>query len=100
MVKQKTDGQFMKFTELLRQIHVSLPFIEIIQQMPKYAKFLKNLLSNKNNLELATQGGAQESVALSWHYVPINMTNLGIFSLPYSIGHLQVIYAQAGVGPV
>ncbi|GKB43869.1 reverse transcriptase domain-containing protein [Tanacetum coccineum] len=33
--------------------HINLPFIEAIIQMPKYAKFLKSLLTNKSRLEEA-----------------------------------------------
>ncbi|GJX17378.1 hypothetical protein Tco_0218210 [Tanacetum coccineum] len=35
------------------QLHINLPFIEALAKMPKYAKFLKGLLTNKATLEEA-----------------------------------------------
>ncbi|XP_027357501.1 uncharacterized protein LOC113866902 [Abrus precatorius] len=53
--KDKDDEQFGKFLSLFRQLHINLPFFDALAQMPKYAKFLKDLLSNKKKLEeLAT----------------------------------------------
>ena len=43
--------KFGKFFELFKQLHINLPLVEALSQMPKYAKFLKDLLSNKKKLE-------------------------------------------------
>jgi len=37
--------------DLFKQSHINVPFVEAIAQMPKYAKFLKEILSNKKKLE-------------------------------------------------
>ncbi|XP_076896404.1 uncharacterized protein LOC143549389 [Bidens hawaiensis] len=49
--KEKMEAQYGKFFELLKQLHINLPFIEAISQMPKYAKFLKDVLTNMRKLE-------------------------------------------------
>ncbi|XP_058725740.1 uncharacterized protein LOC131597035 [Vicia villosa] len=49
--KSKNIGQFKKFVELLKQLNITIPFTEAITQMPSYAKFLKEILSNKKKLE-------------------------------------------------
>ncbi|XP_050920545.1 uncharacterized protein LOC127138196 [Lathyrus oleraceus] len=51
LVKSKVEAQFKKFVELLKNIHPSVPFTEALTQMPSYAKFLKEILSNKRNPE-------------------------------------------------
>ncbi|GKB98167.1 reverse transcriptase domain-containing protein, partial [Tanacetum coccineum] len=51
--KEKEEAQQKKFLETLKQIHINLPFIEALAQMPKYAKFLKGLLKYKSKLEEA-----------------------------------------------
>ncbi|GKA56276.1 reverse transcriptase domain-containing protein, partial [Tanacetum coccineum] len=38
---EKEEAQMKKFLENLKQLHINLPFIEALAQMPKYAKFLK-----------------------------------------------------------
>ena len=48
---QQQKVQYGKFLEMFKQLHVNVPFGEALAQMPKYGKFLKDLLSNKSKLE-------------------------------------------------
>ncbi|KAK9010440.1 hypothetical protein V6N11_036949 [Hibiscus sabdariffa] len=45
--KQKQDYQFKKFFDILKQVHINLPLVEALQQMPNYAKFLKDMVPAK-----------------------------------------------------
>ena len=47
--KQEHDQQFAKFLERFKTLHINMPLVECLSQMPKYAKFLKELISNKKN---------------------------------------------------
>ncbi|XP_073067246.1 uncharacterized protein [Primulina eburnea] len=49
--KAKLDEQFGKFLEVFKKLHISIPFADALMQMPSYAKFLKDILANKRNLE-------------------------------------------------
>ncbi|GJR55826.1 hypothetical protein Tco_1406347 [Tanacetum coccineum] len=51
--KEKEEAQQRKFLENLKQLCINTPFTEALAQMPKYAKFLKGLLSNKARLKEA-----------------------------------------------
>nr|GEV99548.1 reverse transcriptase domain-containing protein [Tanacetum cinerariifolium] len=53
--KEKEDTQQKKFLENLEQLHINLPFIETLAQMPKYAKFLKGILTNQARLKESCQ---------------------------------------------
>ena len=57
--KQKQDKQFSKFLEVLKQLHINIPFVEALEQMPNYVKFLKDILVRKKRL------GEFEIVALT-----------------------------------
>ncbi|XP_031105413.1 zonadhesin-like [Ipomoea triloba] len=49
------NAKYDKFLQMLRQLHVDMPFIDALGEMPRYSKFLKDLLSNKKRLaETAT----------------------------------------------
>ncbi|GJY87731.1 hypothetical protein Tco_0502359 [Tanacetum coccineum] len=50
---KKEEAQQRKFLVNMKQLHINLLFIEALAQMPKYAKFLKSLLTNKAMLEEA-----------------------------------------------
>ncbi|KAK8600671.1 hypothetical protein V6N12_050524 [Hibiscus sabdariffa] len=41
--KQEQDYQFKNFFDILKQVHINLPLMEALQQMPNYAKFLKDM---------------------------------------------------------
>ncbi|KAL5576211.1 hypothetical protein UlMin_017910 [Ulmus minor] len=49
--KQNLDKQFSKFINIFKSLHTNLPFVDMLEQIPKYAKFLKEVLSNKRKLE-------------------------------------------------
>nr|GEX48860.1 hypothetical protein [Tanacetum cinerariifolium] len=51
--KEKDEAQQRKFLENLKQLHINIPFIKALVQMPKYTKYLKSLLTNKSRLEEA-----------------------------------------------
>ncbi|XP_070041428.1 uncharacterized protein [Nicotiana tomentosiformis] len=45
------DKQFWRFMDVLKQVHVNLPFIEVLSQMSAYAKFMKEVLTKKRKIE-------------------------------------------------
>ncbi|XP_027348103.1 uncharacterized protein LOC113859562 [Abrus precatorius] len=67
--------------------------------MPKYAKFLKDLLSNKKKLEeLATVTLNEECSAILQNKMPEKLKDPGSFTLPCLIGRLIVDRALADLG--
>lgn len=42
---EKMDRSLANFIDTLKKLHVNMPFLEVLSQMPKYAKFLKFLKS-------------------------------------------------------
>ncbi|GKC32739.1 hypothetical protein Tco_1040033, partial [Tanacetum coccineum] len=51
--KEKEETLQQIFLENLKQLDINIPFIEALVQIPKYAKYLKSLLTNKSRLEEA-----------------------------------------------
>jgi len=45
--RAKLEAQFGKFLDMLKKLHVNVPFLDALSQMPLYAKFLKEILSKK-----------------------------------------------------
>ena len=56
--KQQQDKQFSKILGVIKQLHINIPFVEALEQMPNYVKFLKDILTKKIRL------GEFETVAL------------------------------------
>jgi hypothetical protein len=47
----KINNQYQKFIKVIEKLHVEIPFTEAITQIPSYAKFLKDILTNKRRLD-------------------------------------------------
>ena len=48
--KARREERFSKFLDLFKKIEIDIPFAEVINQMPIYAKFLKEILSKKRKI--------------------------------------------------
>ncbi|KAL0406554.1 UNVERIFIED_CONTAM: hypothetical protein Slati_3969300 [Sesamum latifolium] len=51
ILKENLDNQFGNFLEIFKKIHINIPLIDALSQMSNSAKFLKEVLSNKNKWE-------------------------------------------------
>ncbi|KAL5544829.1 hypothetical protein UlMin_008613 [Ulmus minor] len=85
--KKNLDNQFSKFLSIFKSLHINLPFVEMLEQMPKYAKFLKDVLSNKRKLEeCEVVALTEETTDLHQKKLPPKLKDLGSFSVPCTIG--------------
>ncbi|GKA30621.1 hypothetical protein Tco_0716926 [Tanacetum coccineum] len=97
--KEKEEAQQRKLQENLKQLHINIPFTEALAQSPKYAKFLKGLLSNKTRLEEACIVIMNERFsAVLLNKLPSKENNPGSFTIPCDIGHLDIDNALADLG--
>ena len=97
--KSKNVRQFKKFIKLLKQHNITIPFIEAITQMPSYAKFLKEILSNKKNIEdNETILLTAECSAIIQNNMPPELKDPGSFSIPYVIGKFVIDKALCDLG--
>ncbi|XP_050229333.1 uncharacterized protein LOC126678479 [Mercurialis annua] len=49
--KKTTDNNFQHFLNAFKKIELNIPILQALAKMPSYAKFLKELVSNKSKLE-------------------------------------------------
>ena len=97
--KDKTDEQYGRFLEIFKQLHINLLLVEVLSQMPRYAKFLKDLLSKKRKLEeLSTVTLGGECSAVIQSKIPRKMRDPGSFIIPCLIGNLPKERALADLG--
>ncbi|KAJ8752916.1 hypothetical protein K2173_008651 [Erythroxylum novogranatense] len=93
------DKQFGRFLEILKKLHINIPFVEAIAQMPSYAKFLKEILSNKRRLEeYATVKLNEECSTILSRKLPPKLKDPGSFTIPCVIGDLNIDKALMDLG--
>ncbi|XP_057989074.1 uncharacterized protein LOC110636739 [Hevea brasiliensis] len=97
--KAKIDNQFGKFLEVLKKLYINIPFTDVISQMPSYAKFLKEILSNKRRLEdYETVALTEECSAILQNKLPPKLKDPESFSIPFHIGETRIERALCDLG--
>ncbi|XP_035845859.1 uncharacterized protein LOC118492156 [Helianthus annuus] len=96
---QKYSREYGQFLDIFKQLKINLPFIEALQSMPKYAKFLKDLLRNKEKLgELSNVPLNGGCFAVVLNKLPEKLTDLGVFPIPCLFGSNTNTKALADLG--
>ncbi|XP_076897771.1 uncharacterized protein LOC143551154 [Bidens hawaiensis] len=81
---------------MFRQFKINLPFIEALQHMPKYAKFLKDLLKRKDRLgEVSSIPHNGDCSAVVFNRVPERLSDTGVFMIPFLFGSDMMSQALA-----
>ena len=89
-LQKAREEQFSKFLDIFKKIEINTPFVEAINQMPNYAKFLKEILSKKR--KIAEEGIVNLITTCSTviqQNLPIKMKDPGSFTIPCSIGKYE-----------
>ena len=99
MVNNKLDKQFLKFLDVFRKLHINIPFAEALEQMPSYAKFMKEIISRKRKLEdYETIALTEECSAIIQRKLPQKLKDPGSFTVPCEIGGLVFEKALCDLG--
>ncbi|XP_016192463.1 uncharacterized protein LOC107633336 [Arachis ipaensis] len=97
--KEAKDKQFSKFLEVFRKLQINILFTEALEQMPLYAKFMKELLTNKRNWkESETVVLTKECSAIIQQNLPEKMKDSGSFFIPYTIRDVTIRRASCDLG--
>lgn len=54
LTKHRSKDKMRKFIDIFKQLYINLPLCDILLQVLKYAKFLKEMLSKKKKLDEAS----------------------------------------------
>ncbi|XP_071704942.1 uncharacterized protein [Rutidosis leptorrhynchoides] len=85
--------------ELIKKVNVNLPFIDIIPGMPKYARFMKDLLTNRKKMESVSSVTLNAAcTAVVTNQLPKKLEDPGCFTIPCLLGDLACMRALADLG--
>ncbi|XP_021734119.1 uncharacterized protein LOC110700839 [Chenopodium quinoa] len=98
-MRHKLDEKFGRFIDMLKQLHLSLPFTDVINQLPNYSKFLKDILSGKRTCDVVETINLTENCsAIIMNKMPPNLKDPGNFSIPYPINKMKNDNALCDLG--
>ncbi|XP_031124284.1 uncharacterized protein LOC116026995 [Ipomoea triloba] len=86
---------------MLDKLEISMPFVEVVTQIPSYKKFLKNILGNNNKPEKSVVVDLSEGVltcAVLQQKLPPKLKDHGSFDISCIIGGFVVGGALCDLG--
>ncbi|XP_010246599.1 PREDICTED: uncharacterized protein LOC104589861 [Nelumbo nucifera] len=97
--KSKKEEYEQEILETFRKVEINIPLLDAIKQIPKYAKFLKELCTNKRKLrgDEKVKVGENVSVVIK-RTLPEKHADPYMFTLPCVIGNKRIERAMLDLG--
>ncbi|CAJ2645262.1 unnamed protein product [Trifolium pratense] len=97
--KKDKERQYARFMDIFKRLQINIPFSEALEQMPTYAKFMKEILTKKRkyNDDEVIQLDASCS-AIIQRTLPTKEKDPGRVMLPVTIGNVNVGKALIDLG--
>ncbi|XP_034203540.1 uncharacterized protein LOC117618018 [Prunus dulcis] len=97
--KSKKDQGLDEIMETFKKVQINIPLLNAIAQIPKYAKFLKDLCTNKRRFKEHEQVALSEEVsAVLQRKLPPKLKDPGSFSIPCIVGDFKIPKALLDLG--
>ncbi|GJV05437.1 reverse transcriptase domain-containing protein [Tanacetum coccineum] len=78
--KEKIEEHYAKFINLIKEVRINVPHVDVLAGMPNYEEFLKDLLSNKSKMEQISAAFLnKECSAIVQNKLPPKLGDLGSF---------------------
>ncbi|XP_026398946.1 uncharacterized protein LOC113294781 [Papaver somniferum] len=95
----KKAEQDKEILDIFRKIHVNIPLIDAIKQVPKYARILKDLCTNKQRLTGNEVMKVEENTsAIMQKKLPLKCKDPGSFDIPIVISNTKFNKAMLDLG--
>jgi glutaredoxin-related protein len=94
----KLDKQYARFVELLKKLNVNIPFTDVVTQMPTYANFLKDILSNRRKLYEETVTLTEKISTIVMNRLPPKLQDPDSFTIPCAIDSTKFDHALCDFG--
>ncbi|KAL2231178.1 UNVERIFIED_CONTAM: Retrovirus-related Pol polyprotein from transposon 17.6 [Sesamum indicum] len=97
--KAKKEEEEKEIFETFRKVEVNIPLLDAIKQIPRYAKFLKELCTSKGKLKRNERVSMGENVyAILEQKLPPICKDPGTFSIPCKIDMIGIKRAMCDLG--
>ncbi|XP_070010783.1 uncharacterized protein [Nicotiana sylvestris] len=83
--KQNNENQFKKVIDMMKSLSINVPLVEALEQMPGYAKFMKDLVTKKRSMNCETIKITHQVSAIVYCMAP-KLEDPGAFKIPCTVG--------------
>ena len=85
--------------DVFKNLHINIPFVDALEQMPSYVKFMKDILSQKKRLaDFKTVNLTEECSVIHQRKLPQNLKDPCSFTIPCTIGNAVFERALCDLG--
>jgi hypothetical protein len=99
LLAPKKGGKFEDILEVFKQVQINIPFLDAIQQVPSYAKFLKDLIKVKRKTNVPKRVCLTEQVSsILQCKMPLKYKNPGCPTISCMIGLSRIERALLDLG--
>ncbi|KAK5835225.1 hypothetical protein PVK06_010912 [Gossypium arboreum] len=99
LARDKKEEEEKEILETFRKVEVNIPLLDAIKQIPRYAKFLKELCTKKRRLIGNERVNVGENVsAVLQKKVPPKYKDQGMFAISCEIGNVSIKKAMFDLG--
>ncbi|GJW30538.1 reverse transcriptase domain-containing protein [Tanacetum coccineum] len=97
--KEKMEARYAKFLDMIKEVRINIPLIDVLAGMPNYGKFLKDLVRNKSKMEqIYVAFLTEECLAILQNKLPPKLGDLGSFLIPFKLANSVKYLALADLG--
>ncbi|GJU51622.1 hypothetical protein Tco_1221177 [Tanacetum coccineum] len=81
--KEKMEARYAKFLDMIKEVRINVPLVDVLAGMPNYGKFLKDLVSNKSKMEqISAAFLTEECSAILQNKIPPKLGDPRSFLIP------------------
>ncbi|XP_070010916.1 uncharacterized protein [Nicotiana sylvestris] len=89
--KKNDDSMFRKFLSMLSQVQLNIPLVDVLREIPKYAKYIKDIVAHKRRLtEFEIVPLIEECTSRVQNKLPQKLKDPGSFTIPVRIGNIDI----------
>ncbi|XP_070021329.1 uncharacterized protein [Nicotiana sylvestris] len=95
--KKNGENQFKMFIDMIKRLSINVPLIEALEQMPGYAKFMKDLVTKKRSINCETINMTHQ-VSVVVHSVDPKLDSPSSFTISCTFGSAEFAEALCDLG--
>ena len=98
LVKNTEDGKYQRFITMFKQLSINVSLVEALEQMPGYAKFMKDLVTKKRSVTFEDDDRMQHCSSIATRSLVQNKEDPGAFTFPCAARSLHFAKALYDLG--
>ncbi|GMJ04675.1 hypothetical protein HRI_004136700 [Hibiscus trionum] len=99
LMKRDKQAEEKEILDVFQKVEINIPLLDVIRKIPRYAKFLKDLCTNKRRLIGIEKVNLGEHVsAVFQRKLPPKLKDQGMFAIPCKIGKVGIKRAMCDLG--